>query len=310
MKLLIKKYDYYSFLNCFTNQIASILKSKTVTLEMLFYNAILDMDYVYEEIVNKKQPRWFVTPDCLNLDDLRLLDIELSFQSFSDFDHAEEFIIGSLGIPDITVFITADTFYLPHAEGRYMKFHNHELKHTEVVHARNENNYVLWSDMCMPYAYLYDKKILADSFNSNKNHLVITMDISKYQRLNNNLYLGKFAAKANDHFIQLNKNFTFYEKIIDILQFQQENLNDYWVYIKHALYYIAGSRMLFSNFLTLYKLDTTANQSQEIATKAEVIFGMMSRDEALDNIKNIILKIKELNKLEIHFYSRVNNFVM
>ncbi|MCR8842496.1 discoidin domain-containing protein [Paenibacillus sp. SC116] len=295
-RININYLDYFKFrhLNCGIHQVLFDLLNKGVPVDYLFYDAYIECEDIYNQIVVKGIDRWYMHTRTLS--DLSDIGMDVKITKFPNLASSYPFVQEKFS-EGKRIFLWIWTEYLPHLANEPRSMHAISLESYD-----QEKGTFIISDIPNLMGHTYDESRIQEAFDCLddrcRNMAYICDEQYNFTEETVSLLINKFE----DGFLAVSNNLNLYDTIIEKLQEHSLHMEEYKKDIKNyenVLAMVAGSRYFLSKFFRITRYPGT-DKLEEIVDLSTTIRNVFLKIllGGKSNLNKTIEKIKALKELE------------
>lgn len=270
-----ERYDR-RFMSCLYRHAVVWLKRRGVPADLLFYDALASSDYILQQIVVEKRPKFAFRCEAFSDDDFALIGVREVAIMADAFESVRPLIVDRLARGD-AAFLEGNVFHLPHCP----EYRSAHAQHVIVIDRLNGDGkwHIVDDDPAsVLLEYIYETPFIAAFYENSVNRKLRFYEIDSsliacdVERAVTRRFAG-FVANHRD-------SFAFYDAVLPVLASPYDADAIKFRVLYDAFTLLSGSRACFSGYLLV------SGQGNEIVAQARACSAMAT------TIKNMMARAK------------------
>ncbi|WP_379356052.1 MULTISPECIES: discoidin domain-containing protein [unclassified Paenibacillus] len=302
----IFKNQSFNYLNCRKIQVFNHLLEKGIPVKHFYYNCLESTDDVLDQVIKKRNKKWRLSSNLGNeFEQLGIKKIEIPFNRIQD---VKDKLISLLDSESVFIWLHAPKLH--HRTGME-PLANHSLL---IVNYLGDDTFLV-DDVPLKKEIVYtlcDLQYGEELINYDHNWLTY-YDVKQFEYSNE--FKADIDRRAKSHIRHFHDSFSFYNELA--LYFEEnEQVDDHLFellpYFDDAISIIAGSRLLFSQFVTEREWPSIYSSIYfDIAKKLESLKLVLSKSAITRKFKRVALidLIQKIKSMEEDSLRLINEYV-
>lgn len=295
------------FMSCLFRHVVVQFKRFGVPADLLFYDALASSDFVLQQIVVERQPKFAFLCDAFTAGDFALVGATEIQTPADSFDTIRPLIVERLARGEVA-FLEGNVFHLPHCP-EYLNAH---AQHVIVIDRITDDGrwHIVDDDPAsVLFEYDYDEAYIAAFFENSVNRNLRCYDLDRSLSVDT---IRERVAQRFCAFVGTRRDsFAFYDAIEPVVTFAYESGPARYRTLHDAFVLLSGSRACFAHYLQVGGWgDTIVAQAHACSAAATALKNVMARAKitgtlGFDKLAQRCTQLKDLEAELCHMLGRL-----